>query len=42
MDLSDGAQVLGFLCTTEALDPDRDITSFGGWRAYLAAATSMG
>ena len=42
MDLSDGTQVLGFVCTTDASDAGRDITSFGGWRAYLAAATPMG
>jgi allophanate hydrolase len=42
MDLADGTQVLGFVCTTDASDAGRDITSFGGWRAYLAAATPMG
>jgi allophanate hydrolase len=42
MDLSDGTQVLGFVCTTDASDAGRDITSFGGWRTYLAAATPMG
>ena len=42
MDLADGTQVLGFVCTTDASDAGPDITSFGGWRAYLAAATPMG
>jgi allophanate hydrolase len=42
MDLSDGAQVLGFVCTTDASDAGRDITSFGGWRTYLATAAPMG
>ncbi|TCC33474.1 allophanate hydrolase [Kribbella sindirgiensis] len=36
LELSDGRQVLGFLCTADAADPERDITASGGWRAYLA------
>jgi allophanate hydrolase len=36
LELSDGQQVLGFLCTADAADPARDITASGGWRAYLA------
>jgi allophanate hydrolase len=35
--LSDGRTVTGFLCEPAALTGARDITSFGGWRAYLAA-----
>jgi allophanate hydrolase len=35
VELEDGSQVSGFLCETHALDGARDITSFGGWRAYL-------
>jgi allophanate hydrolase len=42
MDLADGTQVLGFVCTTDASETGRDITSFGGWRTYLAAATPIG
>jgi allophanate hydrolase len=42
MDLADGTQVLGFLCTTDALHAGRDITSFGGWRNFLGAATPTG
>lgn len=42
MDLADGTQVLGFVCTTDASEAGRDITSFGGWRTYLAAATPIG
>ena len=42
MDLADGTQVLGFVCTTDGSDAGRDITSFGSWRTYLAAATPMG
>ena len=33
--LADGATVLGFLCEGYATDGARDITGFGGWRAYL-------
>ena len=36
VELSDGQQVLGFVCTADGADPARDITSYGGWRAYLA------
>ncbi|HEX2878336.1 MAG TPA: allophanate hydrolase, partial [Polyangiaceae bacterium] len=35
--LSDGSKVKSFLCEPFALDNARDITRFGGWRAYLAA-----
>lgn len=37
LDLADGSRVLGFVCTGDAVDPDRDITGYGGWRAYLAS-----
>jgi allophanate hydrolase len=33
--LSDGSSVKGFLCESVALQEAKDITSFGGWRAYL-------
>jgi allophanate hydrolase len=36
LELSDGQQVLGFVCTADAADPARDITDSGGWRAYLS------
>ncbi|HWJ80923.1 MAG TPA: allophanate hydrolase [Nocardioides sp.] len=39
LELADGTQVLGFVCTAEAVDPTRDITAHGGWRAWLAAAS---
>jgi allophanate hydrolase len=42
MDLADGTEVLGFVCTSDASEAGRDITCFGGWRAYLAAATPIG
>jgi allophanate hydrolase len=35
--LEDGSDVAGFLCEPIALDGARDITEFGGWRAYRAA-----
>jgi allophanate hydrolase len=38
VELEDGARVSGFLCEAHALDGARDITSFGGWRAYLRSA----
>jgi allophanate hydrolase len=33
--LDDGSVVTGFLADAVAVDPTDDITSFGGWRAYL-------
>ncbi len=33
--LADGSRVSGFLCETHAVDGAREITEFGGWRAYL-------
>jgi allophanate hydrolase len=35
--LADGETVNGFICEAAGLDGARDITAFGGWRAYLAA-----
>lgn len=35
LELADGGEVLGFVCTADAADPARDITAFGGWRAWL-------
>lgn len=35
--LDDGATVKGFLCEVAALESAREITEFGGWRAFLAA-----
>jgi allophanate hydrolase len=37
VELEDGAIVKGFLCEAFALEGARDITSFGGWRAFRAA-----
>ncbi|MFV0374288.1 allophanate hydrolase [Microbacterium sp.] len=36
--LADGTAVAGFLCEQIALDGAKDITDFGGWRAYLASS----
>jgi allophanate hydrolase len=35
--LADGRRVKGFLVEAAAIAGARDISSFGGWRAYLAA-----
>jgi allophanate hydrolase len=37
IELDDGEWVKGFLCEPIAVSDAPDITSFGGWRAYLAA-----
>jgi allophanate hydrolase len=36
--LADGGSVKGFIVEAAALDGARDISSFGGWRAYMAVA----
>lgn len=33
--LEDGSHVYGFLCEADALKDAREISDFGGWRAYL-------
>jgi allophanate hydrolase len=35
VELSDGNQSLGFLCESYATETATDISSFGGWRAYV-------
>lgn len=40
--LSDGRDVLGFLCEPRAVSGAPDITGYGGWRAFLAAASRPG
>jgi allophanate hydrolase len=40
IDLENGDRVHGFLCESIAADGARDISSFGGWRAYLRSASS--
>lgn len=34
LELADGSQVLGFLCESAAVEGQREISSFGGWRAF--------
>ncbi|MFI6416236.1 allophanate hydrolase [Streptomyces sp. NPDC050842] len=41
VELADGTSVPGFLCEPEALDGAREITSYGGWRAALAAPAAV-
>jgi allophanate hydrolase len=35
LELADGRWVTGFICESHALQGALDITSFGGWRAYM-------
>ena len=37
LSLTDGRSVKGFICEPYALDGARNITSFGGWRAFIAS-----
>ncbi len=37
LELEDGRQVQGFLCEAWATDGHRDITEWGGWKAWLAS-----
>jgi len=39
IELEDKDRVQGFLCEGHVLGAARDISSFGGWRAFLKAAT---
>ena len=38
LELEDGSHVQGFACEAIAVQGARDITSFGGWRSFLASA----
>ena len=38
VELSDGSKVQGFVCEAHAAEGATDITRYGSWRAYLAAA----
>lgn len=40
LQLADGRWVKGFICEPYALKGARDITSFGGWRAFIASQKS--
>lgn len=37
LTLADGREVKGFICESWATEGARDITEFGGWRAFMAA-----
>ncbi|WP_348521634.1 allophanate hydrolase [Bosea sp. ANAM02] len=39
LELADGARVKGFLCEATATERARDVTAFGGWRAFVASLT---
>ena len=39
VELADGRHVHGFICEPLALEGARDISAFGGWRAYLQSLT---
>jgi len=39
--LADGRNVKGFIVEPAALDGARDISAFGGWRAYMAEAAAV-
>lgn len=41
IELSDGRAVKGFVCEPRGIAGGRDITEFGGWRAFLASTTSI-
>jgi len=40
IELADGRIVHGFLCEAQAVAGAREITSLGGWRAYLASLST--
>ena len=40
LELADGRRVHGFVCEAHALVGARDITEYGGWRAFLGAAAT--
>ena len=37
LELADGRWVHGFICEAHALTAARDVTAFGGWRAFMQA-----
>jgi allophanate hydrolase len=41
LELADGRLVKGFICEPAGLAGAEDITSFGGWRAYLASVSHV-
>ncbi len=41
IELADGGTVKGFVCESYALEGARDISTFGGWRAFLASEVAV-
>jgi allophanate hydrolase len=41
IELASGEWIKGFLCEEVALEGAREITSMGGWRAYLASSQAV-
>ena len=41
LELVDGRTVKGFICEPYGLEGARDITEYGGWRAFLAASAAL-
>ncbi|GAA3596152.1 allophanate hydrolase [Kribbella ginsengisoli] len=39
IELADGTEVLGFVCTADAVDPSQEITASGSWRNYLGTGS---
>ena len=39
--LADGRSVKGFIVESAAIDGARDISDFGGWRAYMAEPAAV-
>ena len=40
LDLEDGSRVKGFICEAIGIEGAEDVSRFGGWRAWLAAAAN--
>jgi allophanate hydrolase len=40
IELIDGSSVTGFICEAYALEQAKDITAYGGWRAYIQSLSS--
>ncbi|HEY5196058.1 MAG TPA: allophanate hydrolase [Solirubrobacteraceae bacterium] len=41
VELADGTTVSGFVCDSRVVGASRDITEWGGWRAFVAAAAAL-
>jgi allophanate hydrolase len=41
LELADGRWVHGFVCEAHALSAARDVTAFGGWRAFMQAGGAV-